>query len=67
MPIQHVYTQTVADGTATSVVRPSDWNSNHKMVYNLSGNTLGSSQLSGADITFVGGNDITLSLSLIHI
>lgn len=61
MPIQHVYTQTVADGTATSVVRPSDWNSNHKMVYNLSGNTLGSSQLSGADITFVGGNDITLS------
>lgn len=61
MPIQHVYTQTVADGTATSVVRPSDWNSNHNWVINLSGNTLGSSQLVGQDITFVGGDNITLS------
>jgi hypothetical protein len=61
MSIQHFYTQTVADGTATSVVRPSDWNSGHKMVYNLSGNTLGSSQVSGADVQFVGGNNITLS------
>jgi len=61
MPIQHFYTQTVADGTATSLVRPSDWNSAHNMVYNLSGNTLGSSQLVGSDITLVGGNNITLS------
>lgn len=61
MPIKHFYNQTVADGTATSVVRPSDWNSNHSMIYNLSGNTAGSSQLAGADITFVGGNNVTLS------
>lgn len=61
MPIKHFYNQTVADGTATSVVRPSDWNSNHSMIYNLSGNTLGSSQLAGADITFVGGDNVTLS------
>lgn len=61
MAIQHFYSQTVADGTATSVVRPTDWNSNHKMVYALSGNTAGSSQISGADITFVGGNNVTLS------
>ena len=61
MPIQHFYTQTVADGTATSVVRPSDWNSAHNMVYNLSGNTLGSSIVNGADITLVGGNNVTLS------
>lgn len=61
MPIQHYYSQTVADGTATSVVRPSDWNSNHKMVYNLSGNTAGSSQVTGADVVFQGGNNITLS------
>lgn len=61
MPIQHFYTQTVADGTATSLVRPSDWNSAHNMVFNLSGNTLGSSQLVGSDVTFVGGNNITLS------
>lgn len=61
MSIKHFYSQTVADGTATSVVRPSDWNSNHQMVYNLSGNTLGSSQITGADITLVGGSNITLS------
>lgn len=61
MPIKHFYNQTVADGTATSVVRPSDWNSNHSMIYNLSGNTAGSSQLAGADITLVGGNNVTLS------
>lgn len=61
MSIQHFYSQTVADGTATSVVRPSDWNSNHKMVYNLSGNTLGSSQITGADVVLVGGSNITLS------
>lgn len=61
MAIQHFYSQTVADGTATSVVRPSDWNSNHKMVYNLSGNTLGSSQLTGDDVVLVGGNNVTLS------
>lgn len=61
MPIQHFYTQTVADGTATSLVRPSDWNSAHNIVYNLSGNTLGSSQLVGSDVTLVGGNNITLS------
>jgi hypothetical protein len=61
MSIQHFYSQTVADGTATSVVRPSDWNSNHKMVYNLSGNTLGSSQISGSDVIFQAGNNVTLS------
>lgn len=31
--LYHVYTQTVADGTATSVVRPSDWNSSHAISY----------------------------------
>lgn len=61
MPIKHFYNQTVADGTATSVVRPSDWNSNHSMIYNLSGNTAGSSQLTGQDVIFVGGNNVTLS------
>ena len=61
MPIQHVYTQTVADGTATSVVRPSDWNSNHNMVLNVAGNTAGTSQISGQDIYWAGGNNITLS------
>ena len=61
MSIQHVYSQTIADGTATSVVRPSDWNSNHNMVLNLGGNTLGTQQVSGQDIVWAGGNNVTLS------
>lgn len=36
------------------------------MVYNLSGNTLGSSQLVGSDVTFVGGNNITLSADTLN-
>jgi predicted lipoprotein with Yx(FWY)xxD motif len=61
MSIQHFYSQTVADGTATSVVRPSDWNSVHNQVLNMGGNTSGTSQISGADIVWAGGNNITLS------
>src|SRR5512137_25825 len=61
MSIQHFYTQTVADGTATSVVRPSDWNSVHNQVLNIGGNTAGTSQISGADIVWAGGNNVTLS------
>ena len=61
MSIQHFYSQTVADGTATSVVRPSDWNSAHQQVLNLGGNTLGTSQVNGADIVWAGGNGVTLS------
>jgi len=57
----HSYTQTVADGTATSVVRPSDWNSAHVLQYGLSGNTVGSSAVSGSDVIFVGGNNLSLS------
>jgi hypothetical protein len=59
--LYHAYTQTVADGTATSVVRPSDWNSAHVQQWALSGNTSGSSQVSGQDVVFVGGNNVTLS------
>jgi len=61
MAIQHFYSQTVADGTATSVVRPSDWNSAHQQIVNLGGNTLGTSQVTGSDVVWAGGNNITLS------
>lgn len=61
MSINHYYSQTVADGTATSVVRPSDWNSVHNMVLNIAGNTAGTSQISGSDIIWAGGNNVTLS------
>lgn len=61
MALIHAYSQTVADGTATSVVRPSDWNSAHVQQWAISGNTLGSSNISGTDITFQGGNGVTIS------
>ena len=57
----HVYSQTVADGTATSVVRPSDWNSAHQHIITLSGNTSNASTISGTNIVFQGGNNVTLS------
>lgn len=61
MSIQHFYSQTVADGTATSVVRPSAWNSEHKQVLNIAGNTIGTSQITGSDIVWAGGTNISLS------
>jgi len=62
MALYHVYNQTVADGTATSVVRPSDWNSAHSMFQQISGNTAGAtSNMSATNIVFQGGNNVTLS------
>lgn len=79
MSLYHVKSNTVADMTgtitgydsagstttmaATDLVRPSDWNSVHNVIQNLSGNTLGTSQVSGTDIVWAGGNNITLSAS----
>lgn len=61
MALYHVYNQTVADGTATSVVRPSDWNSAHSQVMTIAGNTAGASTVSGTNVIFQGGNNVTLS------
>lgn len=61
MAVQHVYSNAVADGTATSVVRPSDWNSYHNQYVTISGNTSGQSTISGTNIVFEGGNNVTLS------
>jgi outer membrane protein OmpA-like peptidoglycan-associated protein len=61
MAVSHVYNQTVADGTATSVVRPSDWNSAHNQYLTFGGNTAGVSTVSGTNIVFAGGNNVTLS------
>lgn len=78
MPVTHVKSNTIADaaGTvtfwdgattqtaaATNLVRPSDWNSAHNLQYNISGNTLGTSSMSGSDIVFGATNGITLSAS----
>jgi hypothetical protein len=61
--VSHVYNQTVADGTATSLVRPSDWNSAHNQFQTISGNTGGTSTFSGTNLVFAGGNNVTLSMS----
>lgn len=61
MTLLHAYSQTVADGTATSVVRPSDWNSGHNQFVTLAGNTAGQSTISGTNIIYQGGNNVTLS------
>jgi hypothetical protein len=63
MALYHVYNQTVGDGTATSVVRPSDWNSAHSQLVTLSGNTSGASTASGTNIVFQGGNNVTASVN----
>ena len=64
--IKHIYTSPVADGTATSVVRPTDWNSQHAYTIqdavSFGGNTAGVMALvSSGTLVLAGGNNITLS------
>lgn len=61
MSIIHAYSNQVADGTATSVVRPSDWNSAHVQQVMLSGNVVGQSSFSARDVVMQGGPNVTLS------
>jgi hypothetical protein len=63
MALYHVKSQTVADGTATSLVRPSDWNSGHAQYFTFAGNTAGQSTASGTNIFFAGGNGVTLNMA----
>lgn len=65
MAVQHVYSNTVANGTDTGVVRPSDWNSYHNQYITIVGNTSGQSTMSGTNIAFAGGNGITLSANTV--
>lgn len=64
--IRHVHTNAVPDGTATSVVRPSDWNSAHAFTLqdgvSLGGNTAGVlADITSGTLFLAGGNNITLS------
>jgi hypothetical protein len=69
MPIQHVKSVTIADGTNTDVVRPSDWNSVHAYTLQdaiqIGGNTTAvggaTSSISSGTAFLAGGNNITLS------
>lgn len=59
--IHHAYSNIVPDGTATTVVRPSDWNSAHIHDMTLMGNTAGASAFSANNVVFQGGANVTLS------
>lgn len=61
MNIVHAYSNQVADGTATSVVRPSDWNSAHVQQVTLAGNVVGQSSFSANNVIMQGGPNVTLS------
>ena len=53
--ISHVFTNAIADGTNTQIVRPSDWNSSHAFTYAAAG-----SEISGA---FSNANGLSFGLS----
>lgn len=79
MSLVHVKSNTVGNATGTvtvwntqgstttapasALVQPQDWNSQHQMTQLFSGNTLGSSSVSGTDLVWAAGNNIQLSAS----
>lgn len=76
MNLLHIKTNTVADFTgtvtvynqtggtqtvaATDLVRPSDWNSQHKMLLTFTGNTTGNSTVSGISIPISGAGGVSV-------
>lgn len=58
MPITvgHSKSVTVADGTNTGIVRPSDWNSNHAVTLNISGTDIFGAFSNAGNVTF--GTDL---------
>ena len=79
MSLFHVKSNTVGNATGTvtvfnsagsttttpasGLVQPQDWNSAHNVSQSLGGNTLGTSLLSGTDVVWNAGNNVTLSAS----
>jgi phage-related tail protein len=66
VPIQHVFTNAIPDGTNTQIVRPSDWNSAHAYTLqdavSLAGNTAGVlADISSGRLILAGGANVTLS------
>lgn len=61
MSVLHAKSITIVDGTNSDIVRPSDWLSGHNQFVTLGGNTAGQSTISGTNIAFQGGNNVTLS------
>lgn len=64
--IKHIFSNAIADGTNTAIVRPSDWNSSHAYTLqdavSLGGNTSGALALISSGLLFLaGGSNVTLS------
>jgi len=76
MAVSHAFSNAVADFTGTvtgfnsqgstitlaasNMVKPSDWNSAHNQYITLAGNTNNASTVSGSNIVWSGGNNVTL-------
>lgn len=60
MAVSHVKSLTIADGTDTNIVRPSDWASAHNQYLTLGGNTLNASTLSGTNIVMAASGGVSL-------
>ena len=54
---------TTASAAATNLVRPGDWNSAHNQLMTITGNTLGSSTVSGTNIVYGATNGLQISAS----
>lgn len=76
MAVSHVFSSPVADATGTvtvwqgsttasvaasDMIKPGNWNSAHNQYLTLAGNTAGASTVSGTNIVWAGGNNITMS------
>ena len=61
MAVQHIFNSPATDGTNSSKIQPSHWNSYHNQYMTIAGNTAGQSTVSGTNIVFQGGNNVTLS------
>jgi hypothetical protein len=61
MSVSHIKNITVADGTNSDMVRPSDWNSVHVQAVTLAGNVAGTTVVTGTNIVWNAGSNITLS------
>jgi hypothetical protein len=60
MPITHTKVSTVADGSTTEHIRPSDWNAAHTIAGTV---TLSSGVASSAPLVFTGGTNLTVASS----
>ena len=71
MPVTvgHVKNITIADGTNTGIVRPSDWNSSHAVTLDLSANEVvkvfaaGTNTMSSGTLSFSDGNGVSFGLN----